>query len=321
VTTQVPLQQLFREEALQTLQRGADDEGDLLRISPAWTRWAYWVLVAAVLAALAYGVLGTVNEYAPGPAVVRVAGRVDVTATSGGTVVAIDVQPGQRVARGQTLVRFHDASERAELARLDQELEAQLVKLLRDPADRGARESLTSLRAQRDLAEARMAERSLRAPAAGVVSDVRIRPGQPLGAGSLAVSLIRDDAQFSLLAFLPGNARPLLKIGMPLRMELMGFAYSYQELTIDALGDEVVGPAEAKRFLGPDLGDALALSGPVVLVKANLPRRTFTSDGRTFHYYDGTPAVAEARVRRRPILVAIIPALRRLWGDDERGPP
>jgi len=111
VTTQVPLQQLFREEALQTLQRGADDEGDLLRISPAWTRWAYWVLVAAVLAALAYGVLGTVNEYAPGPAVVRVAGRVDVTATSGGTVVAIDVQPGQRVTRGQSLVRFHDAGE------------------------------------------------------------------------------------------------------------------------------------------------------------------------------------------------------------------
>ena len=34
---------LFREEALKHWA-GHHQEGEILRLSPAWTRWAYWVL-------------------------------------------------------------------------------------------------------------------------------------------------------------------------------------------------------------------------------------------------------------------------------------
>ena len=305
--------EIFRREAVQALEQGTGGEGRPLQISPSWVRATYWILVGVLVVSVLYATFGTVNDYAAGPAVVRVAGRVDLTSTAGGTVVAIEVQPGQRVRRGQLLVRFHMTQEMADLERLHREFELQLVKLLRDPANEAARESLTSLRAQRELAEKRVAERSLRAPSDGVVSDLRIRPGQLLAPGDLVLSLVGDSAQFYLVAFLPGSARPLLRKGMPMRIELVGFAYAYQEIVIDSIGDEVVGPAEAKRYLGPDLGDAYAFGGPVVLVKARLPRRTFFFDGKTFNYYDGTPARAEARVRRQPIAVALIPALRALW--------
>jgi len=309
---------IYRQEALDALAEGTGGEGELLKISPSWIGWTYWLLVIVLAATAAYGVFGTVNEYAAGPAVIRVEGRADMTAATGGIVVSTHVQPGQRVVRGQLLVRFYVAQEAAELERLNQEFELQLVRLLRDPADRSARESLTSLRAQRDLAETRVAERSLRATVDGVVSDLRIRPGQLLAPGDLVLTVVGDDARFSLLAFLPGHARPLLKKGMPLRIELTGFSYAYRELTVESIGDEVVGPAEARRYLGSDLGDAYAFGGPVVLVKARLSDRTFVSEQRTFNYYDGTPARAEVVIREQPIAVALVPPLRALWGDNGR---
>jgi membrane fusion protein (multidrug efflux system) len=313
-----PILGIYRQEALRALDERGGDEGELLEVSPGWLRWTYWLLVAVLAATVTYAVFGTVNEYAAGPAVIRVEGRHDLTATTGGIVLSTHVQPGERVARGQLLVRFHVAQETAELERLSQEFELQLVKLLRDPADHSARESLTSLRAQRDLAEARVAERSLRATVGGVVSDLRIRPGQLLAPGDLVLTLVGEDARFSLLAFLPGHARPLLKKGMTLRTELTGFSYAYRDLIVDSVGDEVVGPAEARRFLGADLGDAYLFGGPVVLVKARVPDRTFVSDRRTFNYYDGTPARAEAIIRKQPIAVALVPALRALWETNER---
>jgi multidrug efflux pump subunit AcrA (membrane-fusion protein) len=313
-----PILGIYRQEALQALEQGTGSDGELLKISPAWIRWTYWLLVLVLAASTAYAVFGTVNEHAVGPAVIRVEGRNDMTATTGGIVVSTHVQPGQRVSHGQLLVRFYVAQETAELERLNQEFELQLVKLLRDPTDQAARESLTTLRAQRDLAEARVAERSLRATVDGVVSDLRIRPGQLLAPGDLVLTLVGDDAHFSLLAFLPGHARPLLKKGMILRTELTGFSYAYRELTVDSIGDEVVGPAEARRYLGSDLGDAYAFEGPVVLVKAHVPDRMFVSEERRFRYYDGLPARAEAIIRRQPIAVALVPALRALWRDCER---
>ncbi len=304
---------IFREEALR-YHGEYRSAGAVLRISPGWVSWFYWLLVLVLVSGGLYAIFGTVHEYATGPAVVRIEGRVDVTARTAGTVSEVLVKPGQRVGQGDLLVGFYLAPEGAELSRVEREFDLQLVKVLRDPADQGARAALTSLRAQRELAKAHLDERSVRAPRAGVVSDIRIRPGQHLAPGERILTLVGAESRSSIVAMLPGHYRPLLRPGMGLRLELVGFRYAYRELKIEAIGDEIVGPAEVRRFLGPDLADAVQVQGPVVLVSARLPSNTFVARDQTFQYYDGMPAMAEARVRTESILLTFVPGLRYLFG-------
>jgi membrane fusion protein (multidrug efflux system) len=310
---------LFREEAVEHHQIGLRSEGDVLRVDPGWMRWTYRLLLTALVAGLLFSLLARVREYAAGPAVVRLGGRTDLTATSEGTVTQVDVAPGQRVAPGQLLVRFYGAREAAELARLDRELELQLINRLRDPGDTGAERGLLSLRAERELARARLAERELRAPAPGVVSDVHVRPGQHIGLGQSLLSLSRGGQRPEVIAFVPGEYRPLLKPGMPLRLEIQGYRYAYQHLVVDSVSDEVVGPAEAQRYLGAGIADAVQFAGPVVRVSARLAADTFEADGRRRSYHDGMLARAEVRVRSERVLVALVPALKAIFEPAEAG--
>jgi multidrug efflux pump subunit AcrA (membrane-fusion protein) len=134
---------IFRREALVALDdRGG--RGELLHLSPSWTRWAYVLLVLVIAGTVSFSFFATVGEWAIGPAVVRVDGRTDLTATASGTVAAVEVQPGQHVQSGQVLVRFYMAQEQASLTVLNGEIESNLVKLLRDPGDQAVRQALTS---------------------------------------------------------------------------------------------------------------------------------------------------------------------------------
>lgn len=321
----MPAAALFREEAVEYHQVGLRSEGDVLRVDPGWMRWTYRLLVTALVAGLLFSVLARIREYASGPAVVRLAGRSDLTATADGTVSQIAVAAGQRVAAGQMLVRFYGAREAAELARIDNELELQLVNRLRDPADAGAEQALISLRAQRELARSNLAEREVRAPAAGVVSDLRVRVGQRIMPGQTLLSLARGPqgagarAKPQVVALLPGEFRPLLKPGMPLRLELQGYRYAYQHLVVDSVGDEVVGPAEAQRYLGEEVAGAVQITGPVVRVEAHLASDTFEAEGRVRRYHDGMWGKAEVRVRSEPVLVALVPALKAVFEPREGG--
>jgi len=304
---------IFRKEAIEH-HAAPPREGDPLRLTPSWTRWTYWLLAGACVTALAYGIAGEVSEYATGPAVVRIEGKTDVTAQAAGVVAAVHVQPGQRVAAGELLVSFAVAAEEAELERLRRELESQLVKVLRDPRDEAARGSLTSLRAAKELAEARVAQRLVRAPVAGIVSDVRIHAGRQLLPGEAILSLVGEGARFSVIAMLPGHHRPMLRPGMPLRLELAGYRYAYQDVKIEDVGDEVVGPNEVRRFLGAEIADTVSVGGPVVLVKATLTGRSFRVEDKVYNYFDGMHGLAEARVRSESVIVTFVPALKVLLG-------
>ena len=107
-----------------------------------------------------------------------------------------------------------------------------MIRFLRDPADQAARSSLTTLRAERQLAQTRLEEQRLTAPHPGIVSDIRIRPGQPVVAGEAVLSLLADGRRWVVLAMLPGHARPLLRPGTPMRLELNGYRYSYRDVVI-----------------------------------------------------------------------------------------
>jgi multidrug resistance efflux pump len=249
--------------------------------------------------------------------VVRLGGRSDLTASTDGTVSQVAVSPGDRVEAGRLLVRFYGAREAAELARLDHEFELQLINRLRDPADSGAQQGLITLRAERELARSNLAERELRAPAAGVVSDVRVRAGQHIAPGQSLLTVVRGESRPVVVAFLPGEYRPLLKPGMPLRLEIQGYRYAYQHLVVDAVEDQVVGPAEARRSLGEGIADALQLPGPVVRVEAHLASGTFEAEGKVRRFHDGMLARAEVRIRSERVLVALIPALKAFFESKE----
>lgn len=311
------LRRIFRAEALRH-HEGRRQEGDVLRISPRWTRWAYWALLGVAVAALLYSVIGTVPEYASGPAVVRVEGKNDLTVDAPGIVATVDVKPGQRVEIGQPLVSFRSQEETAALERIQREFDLQLVRVLRDPSDVGARQALTALRAERELAQTRQRSRTLFAPRAGVVRDLRARVGQYITPGEPVVSVLGDDLQVTLVALLPGGYRPLLTPGTPLRVELDGFKYEYHALVIDSVGDQILGPNEVRRTLGAEIGDAVNLGGPLVLVKAHVPSPTFTSKGKSFNYYDGMLARADARVRVDRILVTLVPGLKGVLSHENR---
>jgi membrane fusion protein (multidrug efflux system) len=308
---------LFRGEAVEHHTVGLRSEGDLLRVDPGWMRWTYRLLLAVMVAGVLFTILAKVREYAAGPAVVRLGGRTDLTATADGTVTEVGVAAGQTVEAGRLLVRFYGAREAAELSRIDHEFELQLINRLRDPADRGAEQALISLRTQRELARSNLAEREVRAPAGGVVSDIRVRPGQHIAPGQSLLSLVRGQEHPEVIVLIPGEFRPLLKPGMPLRLELTGYRYAYQELVVESVGDEVVGPGEARRFLGDEIADAVQLTGPVVRVSARLTGDTFEADGRVRRFHDGMWGRAEVRVRSERVLVALVPALKALFEPRE----
>jgi membrane fusion protein (multidrug efflux system) len=307
--------QIFREEAVRHASRGG--EGDVLRLSPGWTRWAYWTLVLAFVTSAVYAALGTLHEYGSGPAVVWISGRVPITATVAGTVSAIDVRPGQRVEAGQILVRFSSAVELAELGRIDREFELQLAKTLRDPSDQAARAALTALRTQRDVAAAKLELFSVRAPEAGLVGDVRIRAGELIGVGDVVVTLLGEDRRCSVMAMLPAQYRPQLRPGMSMRFEVTGYRYAYQEMAIRSVSAQIIGPNEVKRYLGQEIGDTVTVAGPIVLVEATPASPTFTVDGQAFDFYHGMSGVAEVRVRTESILVALVPGLRVILGRPD----
>src|SRR5262245_22574516 len=129
-----PQTPLFRQEALEQRAQ-AGSRGTLLRMSPAWTRWSYWIVVALVGAGSVNATLGHIVEYPMGPARIRAEGRREISARLAGTIAAVAVGPGQRVRAGQALVRFHDADEAADLDRIQREFDLQLIKMLRDPTD------------------------------------------------------------------------------------------------------------------------------------------------------------------------------------------
>jgi membrane fusion protein (multidrug efflux system) len=307
---------IFRQEAVEALERPHAD-GALLDLAPRWINWSYRAVVVTVAAGVLFALLAPVGDYARGPAVVRVDGRLDLATVTGGLVMDVDVRSGQQVRAGQTLVRLHTAHEQQELAHLDREFELRLVRVLLHPEDRETRASLASLRAARELAAARLRERQVIAPRAGVVRNLRIRPGQQLAPGDVVLTLADESrAGFSVVALVPGQFRPMLRPGLPLRFALEGYPQVAAPLQIEAVGDEAVGPAEIRRFFGRELADTLPIAseGSLVLVRARLPEPTFLLEGQRYRYYDGVPGRVDVRVRTMRLGAMLLPALEGVFG-------
>jgi len=311
--------ELFRREALQHYSSAGNSPGDVLRLSPSWLGWTYRLLVGCFAASVLFLCCGRAQEFAEGPAVVRAGERIDVTTDVAAIVSEVLVSPGQRVETGELLVRLDDARERAQVDRYKREMAASVAASLRNPGDESSRGQIRSLRSQLDHARRQLALRGLTAPTAGIVLDVRTRSGQSLQPGKIAVTIQDGAAAYTLVAALPGHFKPQLEAGMPARLEINGYPHSFQHVELLRVADEIVGPAEARRYLGQEIADAIPLSGPVVLAEVALPGNTFTVDGVDYPYTDGLQGVVQIRVRSMPIIVSLVPGLRSLRKGTDHG--
>jgi len=309
-------QSLFRQEALEHYNRG-EVHGSLLKLTPFWVRITYWLVVALALSLALVLALVDVHEHAQGRLLIQVQGVEDITSTAGGRVSRILVSRGQRVRAGEPLVELYARGETAERDRVVQEFRAQLATRLTDPLNTAARQALGSLRAQLDLNEVLVSERTLVAPFDGWVREMRVRENQYIGAGEVVATLSKEETAAKALLLVPGRYRPMLKPGQPLRLELDGFAFLYQDVTVSVVSDELVGPTEVRRYLGPDLGDVVTVDGPMVMVEARLPEEGLRTHGHTYHYYSGMVGTGRVQVRSRNGWTMLVPALDALWRDRD----
>ena len=307
-------ERLFRDEAV-AHHAGAEAElGDVVRFEPRWARLVTSLLVSAVVAFFVFIAVVGVDDYASGPVVIRVDGRRLLTAASATAVDAVSVTAGTWVESGREVVRMKDDDERNELVRAEKDFDNQMLRVLRDPSDQAAKEGLTSLRAKRDQAKNAVESRVIRAPVAGWVSDVRVTVGQHVNAGEVLLAVTAPgEARVSAVAMVPASFRPMLQRGSQMRFELEGFAFDYTDVAASEVSAEAVGAKEVLRLLGQEKSDSVHLDpGAHVLVTAKLSAATFASEGQSYAFFDGLTGTAEIRVRREPILVMLVPALRKL---------
>lgn len=312
---------LFREEALVSHAAEGGTRAQPLALAPGWTRRAYLLLLGVFFVALAFVSVGSVSHYAEGVGVVRMDDRTEVKATLQGIVDEAPIARGQTVEPGDLLVRLDATEELAELERVRGELERALIERLRDAGLRQGQGSVGSLREQLRLAEARLEERSVRAPIRGVVSERKVEVGEPLSPGQTLATLVpvSFSAQVppSVIVLFPGRYRPRLEEGMALVLELEGHRGIRHEARIETVGDGIIGPSEARRILGAEIADAVPLVGPLVLVRARLSSSDFETDGRRFRYHDGLLGSAEVRLRSEGLLTSLVPGLEGgLGGSD-----
>lgn len=305
---------LYRGEALEA-HRTRGNEGVLVNLSPGWVRRTYPILVIAILAAIGFSVFIRVPTYSSGQAVVVIEGT-QITASQGGTVDRVLVEPGQAVVDGAPIVRLTAQAELDELTAAQTEFDSATQQYLFDQTDEQVKKSLTAGYTRLTHAQARVNAKTIRASQAGTVSDIRVRIGQPLQPGEPIATIVQPGAEPEISAFLPSKDRPRLRAGQTLQVALLGYAKTREMATITFVGTEAIGGTEVAKVIGPALADAMKIpGGSYVHVMARLPSRTFKTQHHTLHYHHGMLAKSEVKIADKPFLVTLLPALEKYLPD------
>lgn len=175
---------------------------------------------------------------------VRAAAGIDVANEVAGSISAITFESGARVAKGDLLVQFDDAADRAELDGLLAEAKLAAINLRREETitrqKLGSASDLDTARTKLEQAQARVAQKreliakkAIRAPFAGELGIRRVDPGQYLPSGSTLVSLVALDpihVDFNVPEQEIGNLRP----GQTVEVTVQSYASRF-EGTVTAL--------------------------------------------------------------------------------------
>lgn len=300
----------YRREALEHYET-RQQETRLLRVAPTWTRHAYGFVLATFVAGVAFIMTARIRERAQGTALLRLHDRVAVTSPRGGRVSAVHVQPGDSVHAGDPLLEIEAVDERALAARLEEERFSATARFLVEPSDERARGEVASLRAREREAQSQREAKLIRAPRAGVVRDVRVREGQAIEVGSEVATVASEAAGALVTAAIPARFRPRLGPDQALRLRFPGLAHAYRDIRVRSVADEAIGPAEARRVLGPEVADAISLDEPVILVRGELRGLDVESADGVFRLHDGMLAQASVTLDRERLVFIFFPGLRR----------
>lgn len=99
---------IFREAAI-AHRASRQGPGDLIRLSPGWMNWAFYLVVGLFLIALVAASLVHIDRYAEGVAVADDSGRLVVLIPS---TVTSDISPGRTVEHAGRTARVVEADNR-----------------------------------------------------------------------------------------------------------------------------------------------------------------------------------------------------------------
>jgi membrane fusion protein (multidrug efflux system) len=304
---------LYRGEALEA-HRTRGQEGTLVQLSPTWVKRAYPLLVITIIAAACFAVFVKVPTYSTGTAVIVFEGSTSVTATAGGTVDKVFVAANQAVKQGDPLLRLNSPDELATLTQADTEWRDTQIQFLFDERDEQVRKSLMSAATSRAHALARIEARTIRAPRDGVVTNLHVKEGGPVQLGSYVMQITDEDSEIEVLAFLPGADGPRIRETMPLQLQLDSYTKARAIAKITRVQPDAVSGAEAAKLAGDMLAESFAKelqAGTWIAVRARLPTRTFKAEHSTYNYHHGMHAKVEVKIRSKPFLVTLLPALEK----------
>ena len=156
--------------------------------------------------------------------------EVSVPAEIGGRIVELPIESGQRVERGQVLVRLNDAPERGQRVRLQGQVDNARVRLERlqklITSNAVSREALDDAQAEYTTARgalqelmAQIEQRTIRAPFAGTLGIRKVHVGQYVNPGDTLINLIGNKGLFVNFS-VPEQALAHFKTGSPLQIEL-----------------------------------------------------------------------------------------------------
>lgn len=200
--------------------------------------------------ALAKAQLRPANLHHTGIGELEAASQVQVSAEVGGRITLINFTSGQQVKAGDILVKLNDAPEQAELLRLQAQVRnAEIIRkrvtgLVKENA--ATQEQLDNARATYDMAlgdlkkiQAVIAQKTIRAPFAGVLGIRQVNAGQYLNVGERIVSLV-DTQKLYVNFSLDEQLSRRLTVGQPLTVSINAFPDRVFKAQISAV-DPLIG--------------------------------------------------------------------------------
>lgn len=256
-------------------------------------------------------------------------------AGEGGMVARVLVEPGQWVGAGQTLaviersVQAQEAQQLAasiDVARADARLAQQELERAQSLVSRGfvskadverrvatrdaANARVRVAQAQLGASRARIGRLDVRAPAAGLVLDRNVEPGQIVSSGSGALFRIAQGGQMELLARLPQTDLSTLSVGVPVSVTPVGSQQSYQGSVwqISPIIDAQTRQGEARisipynRELRPGGFAAASIQAGATVAPLLPESAVLTDDAGTYVLI----VLANNTVQRRPVRIGTV---------------
>lgn len=303
---------IFRQEALEYKARSPTVPG-ILEVPVRPSIWLYRLL--ALLGVTSAMVLATVrvSSEVSAPAIIRATRHNAVRPSKAGIVESILFKTGDWIRAGDPIITLEADDTRHQLLLNDAELRGVAASMLLRPRDRVSQETLVRLTTENAELKRSIESSILRAPNDGILTDLRAQVGQSVSTGESLASISVADSPFEVLAFIPGSSRPEVAVGQSMVLSLGATERKYRELTVSQVDDRAIGPADARRFLGNEVGDTVNISGSVFIVRAVLTQEgvSAANDG----YFDGMPARVTIRPLPQRALFVLFPALSALFGE------